>query len=59
MERLKLALLLFSLLAIAICFGAGVWLYVSGFDMLYMVLFFLALVWQCLVLRNYLKQRKG
>jgi len=57
MEKLKLTLMICSLVAIAICFGASVWLYVNGFGMLYMLLFGLALVWQGFVLRSYLRSR--
>ena len=45
MERLKRIFLTMSLVVIALCFGAGVWLYVEGFGMVYMLVFFVALVW--------------
>ena len=59
MEKMKLAFFLFSLAAIAVCFGASVWLYAKGFGWLYMVLFFLALVWQSFVVWNYCRQRRA
>lgn len=57
MEKLKLTFLIISLVAILICFGASVWLYMEGFGYLYAAVFFLALIWQTLNLRNYLKQQ--
>ena len=59
MEKLKLFFLAFSTLAILACFGVSVWLYMNGQGWLYMALFALALVWQVLVFRNYLKQRNN
>ena len=57
MERLKLIFMVMSLVFIALCFGAGVWLYVEGFGMMYMLMFFVALVWYIYVFGNYWKQR--
>lgn len=57
MEKLKLTFLILSLAAILICFGASVWLYLEGFGIVYAAMFFLALIWQTLNLRNYLKQQ--
>jgi len=59
MEKLKTIFMVFSLVAIAICFGASVWLYLKGFGMLYMLLFFVALLWQCYMTWNVLKRRKN
>ena len=57
MEKLKLTLMICSLVAIALCFGASVWLYVNGFGMLYMVMFAFAIVWQGYVLWSYWRSR--
>ncbi|MBQ9363409.1 MAG: hypothetical protein IJT97_08350 [Bacteroidaceae bacterium] len=59
MEKLKTIFMVFSLIGILICFGASVWLYLKGFGMLYMVLFFVALLWQSYMMWNDLKRRRN
>ena len=46
MEKLKLMFMVLSLVAILVCLCASVWLYMEGQGMIYMLLFFAALLWQ-------------
>ncbi|MBQ9640940.1 MAG: hypothetical protein IJV06_05225 [Bacteroidaceae bacterium] len=58
MEKLKLAFLVLSLVGIAFCLGVSVWLYLEGLGWIYMLLFFLAFLWQGRMLWSFLRQNK-
>lgn len=58
MEKLKKAFMVMSLVFIALCLGASIWLYAVLQDttsMIVMVVFFLALIWFGFNVRNILK----